>query len=111
MAYDEDLAARLRDLLLEEVEVTEKKMFGGLAFLLRGNMAVAASHTGGMLARIDPVDHDTALERPHTSPMEIRGRTMEGWIAVAPGGLQTKREVAAWVRRSLAFVNTLPAKR
>jgi len=110
MAYDEDLANRLRDLLADEDAVTERKMFGGLAFLLHGKMSVSASRTGGLLARIDPADTDASLARPHVALMEMGGRTMEGWINVAPEGLKTKRELAAWVKRSLAFVKTLPPK-
>ena len=110
MAYDEDLANRLRDLLADEDAVTEKKMFGGLAFLLHGNMAVSASRTGGLLTRIDPADTASSLARPHVSQMEMGGRKMDGWVIVAPEGLKTKRDVADWVRRSVAFVKTLPAK-
>jgi TfoX/Sxy family transcriptional regulator of competence genes len=110
MAYDEDLANRLRELLADEDAVTEKKMFGGLAFLVRGNMAVSASRNGGLLARIDPADTEAALARPHVKLMEMRGRTMDGWITVAPEGLKTKRDLGAWVKRSLSFVRTLPAK-
>src|ERR1700730_2982449 len=98
MPYDEDLAHRLRELLVDEQAITEKKMFGGLAFLLRGNMSVSASRNGGLLVRIDPADTDEALARPHVSLMEMGGRTMEGWITIAPEGLKTKRELAAWVR-------------
>jgi TfoX/Sxy family transcriptional regulator of competence genes len=110
VAYDEDLANRLRELLAEEDAITEKKMFGGLAFLLRGNMSVSASRNGGLLARIDPADTDAALARPHVTLMEMGGRTMDGWITVAPEGLKTKRELAAWVKRSVAFAKTLPPK-
>jgi TfoX/Sxy family transcriptional regulator of competence genes len=110
MAYDEDLANRLRELLADEDAVTEKKMFGGLAFLVRGNMTVSASRNGGLLARIDPADTQEALARPHVAPMEMGGRTMDGWITVAPEGVKTKRQLGAWVKRSLAFVRTLPAK-
>jgi len=110
MAYDEDLANRLRELLAEEDAVTERKMFGGLAFLLHGHMSVSASGRGGLLARIDPAQTDAALELPHTSLMEISRRTMEGWIRVAPEGIGTRRELAAWVRRSLKYVRTLPPK-
>jgi TfoX/Sxy family transcriptional regulator of competence genes len=110
MAYDEDLANRLRELLADEDAITEKKMFGGLAFLQRGNMTVSASRNGGLLARIDPADTEAALARPHVDLMRMGGRTMDGWITVAPEGLRTKRELAAWVKRSLAFVRTLPAK-
>jgi TfoX/Sxy family transcriptional regulator of competence genes len=110
MAYDEDLANRLRELLADEDAVTEKKMFGGLAFLVRGNMAVSASRNGGLLARIDPADTQAALARPHVALMEMGGRTMDGWVTVAPEGVKTKRQLGAWVTRSLAFVRTLPAK-
>jgi TfoX/Sxy family transcriptional regulator of competence genes len=110
MAYDEDLANRLRELLADEDAVTEKKMFGGLAFLLNGNMSVSASRNGGLLARIDPADTDAALARPHVELMRMGGRTMGGWITVAPAGLKTKRELAAWVKRSVAFARTLPPK-
>jgi TfoX/Sxy family transcriptional regulator of competence genes len=110
MAYDEDLANRLRELLADEDAVTERKMFGGLAFLLRGNMSVSASRNGGLLARIDPDDTDAALARPHVTLMEMGGRTMDGWITVAAEGLKTKRELATWVKRSVAYVKTLPPK-
>ncbi|HEY2141716.1 MAG TPA: TfoX/Sxy family protein [Solirubrobacteraceae bacterium] len=110
MAYDEDLANRLRELLADEEAITEKKMFGGLAFLVRGNMSVSASHTGGLLVRVDPADTDACLARPHVELMKMGGRTMDGWIAVAPDGLRTKRELAAWVKRGVGFARTLPAK-
>jgi TfoX/Sxy family transcriptional regulator of competence genes len=110
MAYDEDLANRLRELLADDDAITEKKMFGGLAFLLHGNMTVSASARGGLLARIDPADTEAALARPHTGLMEMGKRTMDGWIRVAPEGLKTKRELAAWVKRSLAYAKTLPPK-
>lgn len=110
MPYDEDLANRLRELLADEGPVTEKKMFGGLAFLLNGHMSVSASRTGGLLARIDPADTAAVLERPHVGRMEMRGRTMDGWITVAPEGLKTKRQLEPWVRRSVSYVKTLPPK-
>jgi TfoX/Sxy family transcriptional regulator of competence genes len=110
MAYDEDLANRLRELLADEEAVTEKKMFGGLAFLLHGNMSVSASRKGGLLVRIDPAETDAALARPHVARMEMGGRTMDGWITVAPEGVKTKRQLAAWVKRSVTFVKTLPRK-
>jgi TfoX/Sxy family transcriptional regulator of competence genes len=110
MPYDEDLANRLRELLADEDAITEKRMFGGLAFLLHGNMSVSASRNGGLLARIDPADTDAALARPHVTLMEMGGRTMDGWITVAPEGLKTKRQLAAWVKRSVAFAKTLPPK-
>jgi TfoX/Sxy family transcriptional regulator of competence genes len=110
MAYDEILANRLRELLADEDAVTEKKMFGGLAFLLHGNMSVSASRNGGLLVRIDPGDTDAALARPHVALMEMGGRTMDGWITVAPEGLKTERQLAGWVDRSVGFVKKLPPK-
>jgi hypothetical protein len=107
MPYDEALVHRLRELLAGEEAVAEKRMFGGLAFLVGGHLAVAASHTGGLLARVDPDDADTALQRPHAAPMEMRGRTMPGWIMVGRDGLG---DVARWVEQSLAYVRTLPPK-
>ena len=109
MAYDEELASRVRELLAREDAITEKKMFGGLAFLLHGNMAVSASRTGGLLVRIDPAATGAAA-RPHASLMEMGGRTMAGWITVAPEGVEAERELAAWVERSVGFVKTLPPK-
>jgi TfoX/Sxy family transcriptional regulator of competence genes len=110
MPYDENLADRLRELLAGENAVTEKKMFGGLAFLLNGNMTVAASHRGGVLARVDPADAGDWIAPPQVAPMEMGGRTMEGWLMVAPEAVQGDRELAQWVERSVAFVKTLPPK-
>jgi len=110
MPYDEDLANRLRELLADHEAVTEKKMFGGLAFLLHGHMSVSASRNGGLLARIEPDDTEAALARPHVARMEMGGRTMDGWITVAPEGLKTDRELAAWVERSVSYVGKLPPK-
>src|SRR5580693_4610995 len=111
MAYDEELAHRLRELLADEDSITEVKMFGGLAFLSHGNMTVSASRNGALLARIDPADTEAALARPHVALMQMGGRTMDGWITVAPEALKTKRELAAWVKRSLSFAGTLPPKK
>ena len=110
MAYDEDLANRLRELLAGEAAVTEKKMFGGLAFLLRGHMSVSVSGSGGLLVRIDPADTEACVARPHVERMVMRGRTMDGWLLVGPEGLHDDGELAGWVRRSVAFVDTLPPK-
>jgi TfoX/Sxy family transcriptional regulator of competence genes len=110
MAYDEDLVHRLRELLADEDGVTEKRMFGGYAFLLHGHMTVSASRSGGLLVRIDPAGTEAALARPHADRMKMGGRMMDGWILVAPEGIGTKREVASWVKRSLAYVRTLPPK-
>jgi len=110
MPSDESLAVRIRTLLADEPRVTKKRMFGGLAFLLDGNMSVAASHTGGLLVRIDPANTGACLAKPHVALMEMRGRTMDGWIAVAPEGLSTQRELAAWVKRGISYAKTLPPK-
>ena len=110
MAYDEDLANRLRELLADEDALTEKKMFGGLAFLVHGHMAVSASGAGGLLVRVDPAESDACVARPHASLMEMRGRTMDGWIRVAPDGVKTKRELAPWVKRGVSFAKALPPK-
>jgi TfoX/Sxy family transcriptional regulator of competence genes len=110
MAYDEKLADRLRELLGEEEGIAEKKMFGGLAFLVNGNMAVSASGRGSLLVRLDPEESEALLARPHVAPMEMRGRTMTGWLTVAPEDLETKRELAAWVERAVSYAKTLPPK-
>jgi hypothetical protein len=110
MAYDEDLANRIREQLADQPGITEKAMFGGLAFLLHGNMSVSASGQGGLLVRIDPDDSEAALARPHCELMVMRGRAMPGWIRVAPEGVKTKRQLAAWVRRGVEFASTLPPK-
>jgi TfoX N-terminal domain len=110
MAYDEDLANRLRELVGDEDGISEQKMFGGLAFLIDGNMSVSASGRGGLLARIDPAETDAALARPHVALMKMGGRSMDGWVTVAPEGLKTKRELASWVKRSVGYARTLPPK-
>ena len=110
MAYDEDLANRIREQLADQDGISEKRMFGGLAFLRRGHMTVAASRTGGLLVRIDPKDSDAALARPHVSLMEMGGRTMDGWVLVDAEAVRTKRQLSSWVKRSLAYVETLPPK-
>jgi len=110
MAYDEDLANRLREQLAGEDAVTEKKMFGGLAFLLHGHMCVSASGQGGLLARINPEQTEDALAKPHAALMEMGGRRMDGWIRVAPEGVEADGDLAAWVRRSVSYVKTLPPK-
>ena len=111
MAYDEHLANRLRELLADERGVTEKKMFGGLSFLVDGNMCVSASGQGGLLARVDPATTEKELRRPHVSLMEMGGRSMDGWLRVAPDGVATTRQLRAWVAKSLAYVRTLPRKK
>jgi TfoX/Sxy family transcriptional regulator of competence genes len=110
MAYDEDLANRVRELLAGEPAMSEMRMFGGLAFLLHGNMAVAVSSKGGLMLRCDPDDMDAALARPHTGPMVMRGRPAKGWLRVEADGVRTKRQLEPWVRRGSAFAHGLPPK-
>ena len=110
MAYDERLAQRLRTLLAKERKVTEKKMFGGVGFLVRGNMCVSASGKGGMLVRIDPEKSGEAIARPHATLIEMGGRKMAGWIRVDAEGLKSERQLESWVNRALEYVKTLPAK-
>jgi TfoX/Sxy family transcriptional regulator of competence genes len=110
MAYEEKLAERLRDLLADEENVTEKKMFGGLAFLVDSKLTVAASRRGGILARVDPDHTEKLLTSEHVESMEMGGRPQAGWLSVAPAALKTKRQLATWVKRSVAYAKTLPAK-
>ena len=111
MAYDEDLANRIRELTAGEAGVTEKKMFGGLAFLIGGNMAVAASGQGGLLVRVDPEESDELVAKPHAAPMVMRGREMQGWLRVDDEGVTTKRRLEPWVKRGVAYARSLPPKR
>ncbi len=110
MAYDEDLANRIRELITDEDGVTEKKMFGGLAFLIGGNMSVSASGQGGLLLRCDPAETESLVEKPHATRFEMRGRAMDGWLRVAPEGIRTKRQLEPWVKRGVAYARSLPAK-
>ena len=111
MAYDEDLADRIRELVGRERGLTEKKMFGGLAFLVGGNMAVAASGQGGILVRVDPEESDRLVARTKARPMVMRGREMQGWLRVAAEDVRTKRQLAPWVERGVAYAKSLPRKR
>jgi TfoX/Sxy family transcriptional regulator of competence genes len=110
MAYDEDLANRIRELIARDPDVTEKRMFGGLAFLIGGHMAVAASREGGIMVRIDPDQTDTLLAEPHTRPFEMRGRELDGWLRVDAEGLKTKRQLEPWVERGVDYARSLPPK-
>jgi TfoX/Sxy family transcriptional regulator of competence genes len=110
MAYDEDLANRIRELVAGEAGVTEKKMFGGLAFLVGGNMSVAASAQGGLMVRVDPEASDELLAKPHAKPFEMRGRQMDGWLRVDPEGVKTKRQLEPWVKRGVGYARSLPPK-
>jgi TfoX N-terminal domain len=111
MAYDEDLADRIRELVGGEAGLTEQKMFGGLAFLIGGNMAVAASGHGGLLVRVDPARSDALVETTNARPMEMRGRPMQGWLRVAPEDVLGDRELARWVELGTSYARSLPGKR
>src|SRR2546423_4558854 len=111
MAYDEDTANGIRELIAGEPDVTEKRMFGGLAFLVRGNMSVAASGQGGLMVRVDPADSEALTAKPHARPMEMRGRKMQGWLRVDAEGVRTKRQLEPWVKRGVAYARALPPKR
>ena len=111
MGYDEKLAHRIRELLNDEADLTEQKMFGGLAFLIRGNMAVAASGQGGVLVRVDPAESEKLVATTNARLMEMRGRRMEGWVRVDTGDVRTKRQLAKWVGLGATYARSLPAKR
>ncbi|MGE5636594.1 MAG: TfoX/Sxy family protein [Nocardioidaceae bacterium] len=111
MAYDEGLANRIRELIAGEGDVTEQRMFGGLAFLVGGHMSVAASGRGGLMVRVDPGDTAALLRKPHAGPFEMRGRALEGWLRVDAEGVRTKRQLEPWVERGVAYARSLPPKR
>ena len=111
MAYDEKLADRIRELVAGEPDLTEQKMFGGLAFLIGGNMAIAASGQGGVLVRVDPEESDELVSTTNAYVMEMRGRSMKGWLRLDDDDVRTKRQLATWVRRGTAYARSLPAKR
>ena len=106
MPYDDALAQRIRDVVGDEPGLTEKKMFGGLAFLIGGNMAVAASGQGGLLVRVDPEEGERLVATTDARPMEMRGRAMAGWLRVDPPAA----ELPQWVERGVAYARTLPPK-
>lgn len=110
MAYDTELAARIRGLIGDEEGVAEKKMFGGLAFLVGGNMAVAASGQRGLLARVDPADSETLVRTTPAEVMVMRGRPMPGWLRLASADVATQDGLAEWVARGVAYARSLPAK-
>jgi TfoX/Sxy family transcriptional regulator of competence genes len=111
VAYDDDLADRIRDLLDGESRLTEKKMFGGLAFLIGGNMAIAASGQGGVLVRVDPAQSDKLVDTTHAEIAVMRGRPMQGWLRVPSDHLGTKRQLAKWVHLGAAYARSLPSKK
>jgi TfoX/Sxy family transcriptional regulator of competence genes len=110
VAYDEDLANRIRELIAAEPGVTEQRMFGGLAFLVGGNMSVAASGQGGLMVRVEPDETDALVAKPHAGPFEMRGKPMTGWLRVDGEGVRTKRQLEPWVRRGVAYARSLPLK-
>ncbi|MGH2555685.1 MAG: TfoX/Sxy family protein [Actinomycetota bacterium] len=111
MAYDEELADRIRELLGSEADLIEKKMFGGLAFLIGGNVAIAASSQGGVLVRVDPAQSDRLVATTNAQPMEMRGRQMQGWLRVGLDEVRTKRQLAKWVALGATYAHSLPRKR
>ena len=110
MAYDEELADRIREAVEGEPGLSEKRMFGGLAFLVHGNMAVAASSTGGLLLRVPPERTEELLAEPHTDEFVMRERSMAGWLRVDPPGLTSPAEIERWAQIGLTYAATLPPK-
>jgi hypothetical protein len=111
VTYDEDLAARIRELVGGEETLTEQKMFGGLAFLIGGNMAVSASGQGGLMVRVDPAKSDELVATTPARPVEMRGRSTRGWLRVSTEDLRTERDLAKWVALGTTYARSLPAKR
>jgi TfoX/Sxy family transcriptional regulator of competence genes len=109
--YDETIAERLRRLVAGEEGVSEQRIFGGLAFLVNGNMAVAASGQGGVLVRVDPAESDELVAATAAEPMEMRGRPMAGWLRLAAADVAGEQELEAWARRGVAYARGLPPKR
>ena len=110
MAYDDELAGRLRALLAGDADVTEKRMFGGLAFLTGGHMAVAVSGQGGLMVRVDPEETDALLAEPGARPFEMRGRELDGWIRVDADAVRDPGQLEAWVARGAGYARSLPPK-
>ena len=111
MAYDERLAERIRELLAAEPDVTEQRMFGGLGFLVSGNMAVSASGQGGLMVRVDPADGERLVASTAARPMVMRGREMSGWLRLDSDEVATKRALKPWVDRGTRYARSLPPKR
>jgi TfoX/Sxy family transcriptional regulator of competence genes len=111
VAYDEELARRIRERLGDAADVSEQKMFGGLAFLVGGNMAVAASGQGGLLVRVDPDESDELVAKTGARPMEMRGREMPGWLRVDADAVDDVPACAKWVDLGIAYARSLPPKR
>jgi TfoX/Sxy family transcriptional regulator of competence genes len=110
MAYDHELADRIRELVADEQGVAEQRMFGGLAFLINGNMSVAASSEGGLLVRMDPDEAEALIDDERVRPMVMRGREMRGWLRVEATAVDTSSLLEQWVARGVSFARSLPAK-
>jgi TfoX/Sxy family transcriptional regulator of competence genes len=110
VAYDQDLAERIRRLIGGDPDLTERKMFGGLAFLISGNMAIAASGQGGAMVRVDPQQSDALVATTQASLVEMRGRAMPGWLRVSSSDLRTDDELSPWVERGIGYARSLPPK-
>jgi TfoX/Sxy family transcriptional regulator of competence genes len=110
VGYDEKLAERVRDLLQDRPGLTQKRMFGGIAWLVDGNMSVVVRSGGDLMVRVAPGDHDAMLAEPGTATMVMRGRPLRGWITVSPDACATPSALATWVERALAYAATLPPK-
>jgi hypothetical protein len=110
MAYDQELAGRIRQLIGSDPELTEKKTFGGLAFLIRGNMAIAASSGGGAMVRIDPAQSDALMATTKATLMNMRGRDMPGWLRVTSDDLRSDDQLAHWIEIGTGYARSLPPK-
>jgi hypothetical protein len=110
VAYDEALAERIRQLVDGEPYLSEKKMFGGLAFLIGGNMAISASGQGGVLVHVNPAETETIISSSDAQMMQMRGRFMSGWLRVSPEHLDSDDQLAKWVRLGVDYAKTLPVK-
>ena len=111
MAYDEETANRIRELVQSEAGVSEMRMFGGLAFLINGNMAVAASGKGGLLLRCDPADTDALVAQPSAGRFEMRGKEMDGWLRIDAPAIKTDKSLRRWVDVGVGYARSLPPKR
>jgi TfoX N-terminal domain len=111
VAYDVDIANRLREILASEPGVVEKPMFGGLAFMVAGHLAVSASGQGGLLLRVDPAQTDALIVDPRASRFVMRGREMDGWLRIAIDADATDHELKEWIKHGIGYVRSLPPKR
>jgi TfoX/Sxy family transcriptional regulator of competence genes len=109
MAYSESLAERIRQVFARRRDITEKKMFGGVGFLLNGNMCVGIWKTS-LIARLGPEQAKAALKEPNVVEFDITGRPMKGWVMVEPEGVETDEKLSHWLERAVEFVGTLPKK-